>query len=130
MKMETIDERIQKALSSEDRALLQELDSGATLYGDIAATFRGRMRWMNVMGWVAGVAMLGFAIYCGWHFFTEIDLRTMQLWGAGTVVSAIALGLFKLWFFMEIQRTAILREIKRVELQIANLTDAVRGRDA
>jgi len=125
--MESIDERIRKALSSEDRILLEELDSGATLYGDIAATFRGRMRWMNIMGWVAGVAMLAVAIYCGWHFFTETDLRSMQLWGAGTIISVIALGLVKLWFFMEIQRTAILREIKRVELQLANLTDALTG---
>ena len=50
----------------------------------------------------------------------------MQLWGAGAMLSALGLGLIKLYFFMEIQKNAIVREIKRVELQVAGLTAALR----
>lgn len=128
--MESIDERIQKALSSEDRAFTEQLDSNSSLYGDVAATFRGHMRWINIMGWVAGVALFGVAGYCGWQFATQPDLRSMQMWGAGAMISALGLGLIKLWFWMELQKNAIVREIKRVELQVASLTAALRnGKD-
>lgn len=124
--MESIDERIQKALSSEDRALLEQLDSNGSLYADVAATFRGHMRWINVIGWVVGVALFCVAVYCGWRFVTQPDLRSMQIWGAGAMVSALGLGLIKLWFWMELQKNAIVREIKRVELQVAELRAALR----
>lgn len=126
--MESIDERIQKALSSEDRALLEKLDSDSSLYGDIAATFRGHMRWLNVLGWVFGFVLFAVVVYCGWQFVAQTDLRSMQLWGAGAMLSALGLGLIKLYFFMEFQKNAIICEIKRVELQVAGLAAALHAR--
>ena len=38
----------------------------------------------------------------------------------------LSLGLIKLWFWMELKSNAIVREIKRVELQVAGLAAAVR----
>jgi hypothetical protein len=35
--------------------------------------------------------------------------------------------MIKVWFWMEIQKNAIVREIKRVELQVANLAAAMRS---
>jgi hypothetical protein len=125
--MESIDERIRKALSSEDRAFLEQMDSNGSLYSDVAETFRGHTRWLNTLGWVFGFVLFAVAAYCGWQFFTQPDMRTMQLWGAGVMLSALGLGLIKLYFFMEIQKNAIVREIKRVELQVAGLTAALRG---
>jgi hypothetical protein len=124
--MDSIDERIRKALSSEDQAFLDRLESDGSLYGDIAATFRGHMRWLNALAWVFGLVLFAVVVYCGWQFATQIDLRSMQLWGAGAMLSALGLGLIKLYFFMELQKNAIVREIKRVELQVASLTAALR----
>ena len=128
--MESIDERIRKALSSEDREFLQQLDTHSSLYGDVAATFRGHMRWLNALGWVFGFVLFAVTLYCGWQFFAQSDLRSMQLWGAGAMLSALGLGLIKLYFFMELQKNAIVREIKRVELQVAGLAAALRDRKA
>ncbi|NJO13508.1 MAG: hypothetical protein HC872_08645 [Gammaproteobacteria bacterium] len=77
--------------------------------------------------WIAGLALLVVAVYCGWQFVTQTDSRSMQLWGAGATLSAFAVGMIKLWFFMELQRNAILREVKRVELQVARLTAALHN---
>lgn len=128
--MESIDERIRKALSAEDRMFLEQLDSHRTLYGDITATFHGHTRWLNFLGWIAGFVLFAVAIYCGWQFITQTDSRSMHLWGAGATVSAIGLCIFKLWFFMELQRSAILREVKRVELQVARLAAALHTANA
>ncbi len=124
--MESIDERIRKALSSEDRDFLERLDSNSSLYGDVVATFRGHTRWLNLLGWVFGFVLFATALYCGWQFVSRTDFRSMQLWGAGAMLSALGLGLIKLYFFMELQKNTIVREIKRVELQVAGLTAALR----
>ena len=42
------------------------------------------------------------------------------------MLSTLGLGLIKLWFLMEVQKSAIVREIKRVELQVASLAAAMR----
>jgi Family of unknown function (DUF6768) len=125
--MDSIDERIQKALSSEDQALLARLDADSSLYGDIAATFRGHARWLNVFSWFGALIFLAVAVFCGWQFATETGMRGMLLWGAGTIVSLTWLGMIKLWFWMGLQRVGVVREIKRVELQLASLTAALRS---
>lgn len=125
--MESIDERIQKALSSEDQALLARLDADSSLYGDIAATFRGHTRWLNAFGWFGAVVFFALAVVCGWQFATQTDMRSMLLWGAGTIIAFLWLGMMKLWFWMELQKVGIVREIKRVELQLASLTAALRS---
>lgn len=125
--MSNIDERIRKSLSSDDQAFLSELDGDGSLYREITAVFQGRMRWLNGLGWVMGFAFFAIAVYCGWQFATQTDLRSMQLWGAGAALSAFALGMIKLWFWMELKTNAIVREIKRVELQVASLAAARRS---
>jgi hypothetical protein len=130
MKMESIDERIQKALSSEDQAFLARMDADDSVYRDIAATFRGHTRWLNALAFVFAFVFLAIGAGCAWQFLTQSDWRSVQLWGAGTILSFLALGLIKLWFWMEMQKVAIVREVKRVELQLARLTAAVRSREA
>lgn len=128
--MESIDERIQKALSSEDQAFLARMDANGSFYRDIADTFRGHMRWLNALAWVFAFALFAIAITCGWQFVTQTDARSMQLWGVGTILAFLGLGLIKLWFWMELQKVSVMREIKRVELQVASLTAALRSNKA
>jgi hypothetical protein len=119
--MNSIDDRIRQSMSSDDRALLARLDADDTLYRDVIATFSGRMRWLNITGWIAGFVLFGVALLCAWQFVHQDDARTMMLWGAGTALAAAGLALIKVWFWMEIQRGAIVRELKRIQLQVANL---------
>lgn len=125
--MESIDERIQKALSSEDQAFLARMNADGSFFRDVAETFRGHMRWLNALAWVFAIALFAVAVFCSWKFATRTDSRNMQLWGAGTIVAILSLGLIKLWFWMELQKVAIVREIKRVEFQVASLTAALRA---
>ena len=125
--MESIDERIKKTLSSDDQAFLAQMDADGSLYRDIAATFRGHTGMLNIFGWLVGFGLFAVVVICGWQFATQTDWRSMQLWGAGTVLAFIGLGMIKLWFWMELQKVVIVREIKRVELQLASLTAALRN---
>ena len=125
--MESIDERIKKALSSEDQAFLSQMNANGSFYRDITAMFQGHMRWLNVLAWLIAIALFVVAVVCGWQFAMQTDLRSMQLWGMGTLLAFIALGMIKLWFWMELQKAVIVREIKRVDLRLASLVDALRS---
>lgn len=128
--MESIDERIKKALSSEDQAFLARMDADSSLYSDIAATFRGHTRWINAFGWFGALIFFGAGVVCAWQFSMHTDLRSMLMWGAGAIVAFLWLGMIKLWFWMELQKVGIVREIKRVELQVASLTAALRSSES
>ena len=65
--------------------------------------------------------MFLIAAYAGWRFWAAPDLRQMLLWGALAGFALFTLGMIKLWFFIEMQKNAITRELKRLELQVASL---------
>ncbi|MBZ0171437.1 MAG: hypothetical protein K8E66_03575 [Phycisphaerales bacterium] len=44
-------------------------------------------------------------------------------WGLGFLMAMIAVSMMKTWYFMEMNRNCVLREVKRVELQIARLAE-------
>ena len=123
--MSNLDERIRDSLSSEDQALLARIDADDTLYRDVIATFQGHRRWLNVFSSIVGFALFGVALVCCWRFTMEAEPRAMLMWGAGAALAISALTMIKLWFWMEIQKNAIVREIKRVELQLANLATSL-----
>jgi hypothetical protein len=119
--MSNIDERIRRTLSTEDQVFLAELDTGDSLYREVMAAFRGRRRWLNALGWLVGLGLFIGAAYCGWRAYFQPEVRGVLLWGAGCVFAVTGLGLLKIWFWLELQANAILREIKRVEIQVASL---------
>src|SRR4051794_6594581 len=123
--MSSIDDRIRQSMSSDDQALLARIDADDTIYREVIATFQGRMRWLNIGASIVGFTLFGVALFCAWRFITQTDPRSMILWGAGTGLAAAGLSMIKIWFWMEIQKNAIVRELKRVELQVANLAKAL-----
>ena len=125
--MSNFDERIRKSLSAEDQAFLAELDTDRPLYREITATFQGRMRWLTALGWVMGFVLFLVAAYCGWRAWHEPDLRDMLGWGAGCAVAVSGVALIKIWFWLELKTNTIVREIKRLEIQVAGLAATARA---
>ena len=54
------------------------------------------------------------------------NLEDMLRWGAGSALAFAGLALVKVWFWMEMQKNAIMREVKRLELQVASLAAQLR----
>ena len=46
---------------------------------------------------------------------------TSLLWSAGALLTMLAVAMLKMYFWMEMNRNATLREVKRLELQVARL---------
>jgi hypothetical protein len=48
------------------------------------------------------------------------------MWATACIMCTAAVALLKTWYWMEMQRIVVMREIKRVELQIARLATRLR----
>jgi hypothetical protein len=117
--MNDLDRAIRQSLSAEDAELLERVDP--SLRQQVLATFEGQLRWLNVAGWIAGFVLFGVASLMTWRFIYAPTLEEMLRWGAAAALGFAGLALIKVWFWMELQKHAIMREVKRLEVQVASL---------
>ena len=82
---------------------------------------RRKLRWLNAAGWIAGLVLFGVASISAWRFVQAQELGDMPRWGAASALGFAGVALVKLSFWMELQKNAIMREVKRLELQVASL---------
>lgn len=126
--MTTIDEEIRKVLSGDELEKLDALGGEQGMYAMIFGVFRGKMRFWNMYAMVLTFAAFGFALWTGWNFLHTDDPHMMALWGTGMGVSIFFVAMLKLWFWMEMNKNMVIREVKRVELQLAVLSNALRDK--
>jgi hypothetical protein len=115
------EDTVRSALSAEDAKLYDALGRSPNPVQAAFATLSSEHRLFAIGGWVMGFAMFAVAIYAASRFAEAETVRAMIGWAAGAIVALFALGFIKIWFFMEIQKDALLRELKRMELEIAAL---------
>lgn len=121
--MSTIDERIAGALDEDDRAFLASLDKGRGLFTQVGDVLGGPLG-----GWAKLVFVVTFflaiaTIYAIWQLFTVEGTRETILWATGVLIGFVATGFTKDWFFSRMNMIAILREVKRLQVQVALLSE-------
>jgi hypothetical protein len=124
--MNNLDEAIRQSLSAEDAALLDRLGADQALHQLVLGTFEGRLRWFNVAGWVAGLVLFAVGCVLAWRFVQAEEVGDMLRWGAASALAFAGLALIKVWFWLELQKNAIVREVKRLEVQVASLAAQIR----
>ena len=125
--MHQLDAKIREALAAEDKELVDGLDSEQSIFEMLAETFRGRHRWLVAVGFVATFAFLGLMVFCAVRFFQAESVRDMIMWTGAFVFCAMAVVANKIWYWMELNKHSVTREVKRVELQIAHLAQRIRS---
>lgn len=135
--MNDIDEQIKQALLHDDDEFLDELGTDTSLSGMFAAViggFRGRLRWIWLIGFLGVTFFTVLAVVSAVQFFRVETVRAIVGYGVGFFFCFGCASWIKLWYFQIVNQHAVLREVKRVELQIAQLAcrlDADRsGNDA
>jgi len=118
--MQTIDERIREALDADDAELYDKLGE-PSLLGRVFEVLTGRMKWMNRIMWLVSVVIMGAGVYALVRFFRAEQVHDMLMWGGGFMMTMMTVSMLKVWFWMEMQTNSVLREVKRVELQVARL---------
>lgn len=126
--MTDLDQAIRESLSSEDTELFDRLGADQALHRQVLATFQGQLRWFNTAGWIAGLVLFGVASVSAWRFVQAQELGDMLRWGAASALAFAGIALIKVWFWLELQKNAIVREVKRLEVQVASLAAQLRRR--
>lgn len=119
---ENIDQIIKEALNQEEADFYDNLGE-QSMPEMMTGLFRGKMKWWSVLIFAFSFIFFGLALYCGIKFFQVEDLRMMIIYGAGTFMFMMAVTMLKLWSWMQMDKNALLRELKRMELQISILSN-------
>lgn len=125
MKKSDIDTVIREALKEEDREFLDSLEE-PKLSEQVTSLFQGRWRYVNALSMVSILLLFGLAVFCAVKFLEVSEVPQMLRWGAGLFLCWFGVAYLKLWTWLELERHAVTREIKRLELQVARLATLLR----
>jgi hypothetical protein len=126
--MKSIDEKIQEALSENDAELVESLRGERPLGEMINEAFRSRHRWMNITSFVMPMIFVVAACFFAYQFFTASTTHAMIGWATGFLWAVTGTGMFKIFFMMELNKNSVTREIKRLELELAQLSRQLADR--
>lgn len=118
--MNKLDDLIEKGLSAEDRELLaRHAEPGyvAQAFG----IFRGPWSWvMWLTNLVVGLTFFA-ALYAFWQVYLSAEVLHALKWGVAGLLLVQVTAIGKIFMGVHLEANRMLREIKRVDLQIALL---------
>lgn len=119
--MEEIDKMIREALSKEEAQFYEDLNEPA-IFEKLGEVYRGRMGWLAMIMNVVILLFLVLFIYALIQFLNTTQTLDMVRWAAVGIFSILALSIIKIYFWMQMDKNDLKRELKRIELQIAVLS--------
>lgn len=124
--MNELDKKIREALQGEDAEWIKQFDEEPSIFEMLLETFCGRRRWLIFLTLVIILVFFALAIFCAVRFFNAIETREMIMWAGASIFFISGVSMMKVWYWMELNKNALTREIKRLELQIARLANRIK----
>ena len=123
-----LDTLISQAASQKELEQLDELVPEASIFQLAWQTLQGRNAWINLIAIAAAVGCALFGVWSVWSFIQTpaAESKTLLSWALSILFCLAAVSMIKLWSWMEIERYSTVREIKRLELQVALLSQELR----
>jgi hypothetical protein len=123
-KMEDIDQLIKETLTNEETTFYDLLEE-QNLFAMVRGLYKGKNWWLTLIMHIMNVITFGLALYCLIQTFDVENTNDLMLWLAGFFFCFIVMSMLKLYSFMAMDRNAILREMKRLELQVMSLSSKI-----
>lgn len=118
--MKEVDDEIKKALSEETRDIIEPLDEASYMELFIQS-YKGKNRWLNFIVLLDGVIAIGLIIWSINEFLGAETVKGMLGWTMLFTSSLLLFTLAKIWGWMQINKNAMIRETKRVEMQMVRV---------
>jgi Family of unknown function (DUF6768) len=118
--MEDIDQLIKDTLTQEEAKFYNELDE-QNVFQMMEGLFKGKNSWILVMMNIVMVIAFGLFIYCAIQFFNTDVTNELIKWAVLGMFCMMIVGMLKLMGWMQMDKNALLREMKRLELQVSSL---------
>jgi len=122
---EEIDQVIKDTLTQEEARFYDELDE-QNVFMKILEVFKGKNGWLLVIMNIIAIAFLILFVYSIVQFFNTEVTNELLLWAAVGLFSALFISMIKVYVWQLMHKNDILRELKRIELQIAALSGKVK----
>lgn len=116
--MNKLDRMIEEALDAEDRAVLAQYGEKG-LFGEVGELLSGKFGWINIVQFAAQLALFAGFIYAAFRAVAAEDPLALNGWAALVIVLMMAMSVIKIMQWQQIQANRVIREVKRVELQLA-----------
>ena len=125
---EEIDNIIYEALSKEEAEFYDQLGEQSIM--EMAwGVYKGRNKWVSITSVVLGTILFAIFIYAAIQFFQVDDTKEMLRWMAIGLVCLGTSQALKVWQWMQMDKNAILREMKRLEVQVSMLSKKLAERE-
>lgn len=119
--MEDIDKLIKDTLNEEETKFYDSLEEQNILQM-VLGLFKGKNKWIMFLMNIMTLVFFGLFIYCLVQFFNADIEKDYIKWGIGTLVFLLGVSMLKIFAWMQMDKNALLRELKRLELQISSLS--------
>ena len=93
-----------------------------SLIEELIETLNGRHRFLLRAAVAKAIAASILLVICVIQFFDQQTTMAMIAWATGATMCVVGLCAVKIYFWMQVDRVAINRDLKQVELQLALLT--------
>ena len=119
--MTDIDDRIRDALDADDKAFLDSLESDRGLFRQLGDSWKGPMGGWAKLAFAMSIAFGVLLLVVAWQVAHTSDPIGHTLWAIAMLAVIIMLGFIKMWMFERMNMLTILREVKRLQIQVALL---------
>lgn len=122
--MSELDRIIEATLTEEDRAFAARLEREPGYLSQVGGLLSGSLGWVNLLMMIVQAVLFFAGVWCAWQFFQSSDTLMSLRWGLSSATLLIVGALLKIaTLWPSLQANRILRELKRLELQIARKAD-------
>lgn len=116
--MTNFDDRIRNSMQNADDEHIFDIGQDEKLFQLVSDSFRKGRRWLTIVGIVKLVSFLAIAVVAGVQFFQSGDIKSLIGWSTLVVISSIAVTMMAISLYLDLNRNAIFRAIKRLEIRL------------
>ncbi|WP_299765823.1 DUF6768 family protein [uncultured Dokdonia sp.] len=122
---EEIDLLIKEALTEEETTFYDSLDE-QNVFQMLGGVFEGKNKWIIIMMNIVSFIAIGFFVYCIIRFFNTDITNELIKWSIGGIFCMLIVSMLKLFIWMQMDKNSIIRELKRLELQVSTLSSKLQ----
>jgi len=122
MKKKEIDNLIKESLNKDEAEFYNSFEEEG-FFKMMTSQYRGKMAWMAYLTTAVHLIVVIIAVYCGYQLFTIEGTAEILRYGSVMFIALMFASMIKLWHWMQIDKNSMLREMKRIEFQIALLLE-------
>lgn len=117
------DDIIAAALDEDDKAFLASLESERGLFQQIGDSWKGPLGGWAKFAFALAVVFGLLFLFILWQVVHSSDPAVHTLWAIAALAVLIVQGFLKEWMFNRMNMLTILREVKRLQVQVALLSE-------